>query len=114
MAKTKTSAKVPEAIPTIYAGVQLKSRLEAQMAYLFDTFRIPWRYECTSMMLPSGILYTPDFWLPYHMAVVECRGYHSAKGERQLESFGEQIQLGNIKSKSTVNEKWWPLKSFLL
>jgi hypothetical protein len=51
------------AIPTFYSGAQFKSRMEAQCACLFDKLGWEWEYEPWSLMLPSGLSYTPDFWI---------------------------------------------------
>jgi hypothetical protein len=44
------------AIPTVYAGVQFRSRLEARWAAFFDLLRWPWDYEPIDL---AG--YIPDF-----------------------------------------------------
>jgi hypothetical protein len=45
-----------QAIPTKYAGVQFRSRLEARWAAFFDLLRWPWHYEPIDL---AG--YIPDF-----------------------------------------------------
>lgn len=50
-------------IPTLYQGVQFRSRTEARWAAFFDAINLPWQYE------PEGYSdgetrYLPDFWLP--------------------------------------------------
>jgi len=50
---------VPSAIPTDYAGVRFRSRLEARWAALFDALDWPWAYEPLDL---EG--YVPDFVLP--------------------------------------------------
>lgn len=82
------------AIPTEYRGVRLRSRFEAQAAYMFDAFGWTWKYEPRSYMLPGGVTYTPDFYLPEQRAVVECRGYDSERGDAQIEAFGTVVQEG--------------------
>jgi hypothetical protein len=69
----------PSAIPTIYKGVQLKSRLESQAAYLFDLLGWKWEYEPESHMLQNGLAYTPDFLLTNRRDYIECRGYETQK-----------------------------------
>lgn len=87
-------AATPVAIPTVYKGIQLKSRLEAQAAFLFDALGWVWEYEPQSFMLPNGVSYTPDFLIPDLSLFVECRGYDSEKGRRQLEGFPELMAKG--------------------
>lgn len=52
-----------QAIPTMYRGVQFRSRLEARWAVFFDALGVEWHYEHEGYQLPSG-WYLPDFWLP--------------------------------------------------
>jgi len=78
------------AIPTIYNGVKLKSRMESQCALLFDRLGWEWMYELRSYMLPNGLQYMPDFTIPGH-GVFECRGYDSEKGRTQVSEFGALI-----------------------
>lgn len=84
------------AIPTTYRGIQFKSRLEAQCAVMLDKMSCHWTYEPTSFMLPSGVAFTPDFLvkgLGFSHVYVECRGYKTRRGERQIDELGE-IVLG--------------------
>lgn len=83
------------AIPTIYNGITLKSRMEAQCALLFDRCGWKWEYEPKSFMLKNGVNYMPDFHLTEFKTVVECRGYESEKGTRQIQGFAaEYADLG--------------------
>ena len=81
----------PKAIPTVYGGVQFKSRMEAQCALLFDRFSVKWRYEPESYLLPSGINFMPDFYLYDLHTYFECRGYHTERSDAQVCEFGELI-----------------------
>lgn len=53
----------PRPIPTQYAGVRFRSRLEARWAVFFDSLGIRWVYEPDGLEI-DGIWYLPDFWLP--------------------------------------------------
>ena len=65
-----------KAIPTIYNGIELKSRFEANVAYLFSQLSLKWQYEPTSFLLPEcGLHYMPDFYLPQVSLWTEVRGY---------------------------------------
>lgn len=81
------------AIPTNYRGIQLKSRMEAQCAVLFDKLGWNWKYEPFSLMLPCGTTYIPDFQIegPAYM-IVECRGYESERGKRQINAFAAAVE----------------------
>lgn len=51
-------ASRPTAIPTVYKGVQFRSRLEAKWAYFFDALGWQWEYEPIDLDY-----YIPDFLL---------------------------------------------------
>ena len=87
MKTTTDETGTPElsAIPTFYAGTQFKSRLEAQAAALFDKLGWKWEYEKFSLMLPSGLTFIPDFYIESIALLVECRGYVSTRGRRQID-----------------------------
>ncbi len=52
-----------KALPTTYAGVEFRSRIEARWALFFDKLGVSWSYEREGYELPTGN-YLPDFWLP--------------------------------------------------
>lgn len=54
------SARI-RAVPTEYAGVVFRSRLEARWAVFMDTVGIMWEYEPERVQLPGGGTYLPDF-----------------------------------------------------
>jgi hypothetical protein len=60
-----------KAIPTLYNGVAMRSRLEARWASMFDALRWHWEYEPD---LQAGFV-IPDFLLPNfaHPIVLECK-----------------------------------------
>ncbi len=87
-----TTQKSIVAIPTVYKGIQLKSRMEAQCAYLFDKLGWAWEYEPKSFLLPNGLAYRPDFWLPQQKTFFECRGYKSDKGFKQISGFASFVR----------------------
>ncbi len=100
---------VKDAIPTTYNGVEMKSRLEAQCAYLLDCLGWDWQYEPTSYMLPNGVSFTPDFLVTDQGLFIECRGYDSAKGNRQLAGF-----IGMMKGGVPAIEGEEPVRSFIV
>ncbi len=63
-------------IPTKYAGVAFRSRLEARWAAFFDLFRVRWDYE--PLDLPG---WTPDFLLhtPRGPVLAEVKPVHLGK-----------------------------------
>lgn len=52
-----------------------RSRLEAGWAQTFDTLRIAWEYEETSLIV-AGERYCPDFYLPDMRVFAEVKGPH--------------------------------------
>jgi hypothetical protein len=63
-----------EAKPTTYAGIEMRSRLEAGWAASLDQLGIEWEYEPETIRLESGAWYVPDFWLPALRTVIEVKG----------------------------------------
>lgn len=63
-----------QSIPTLYGGIEFRSRLEANVASLFDACGVSWVYEQESCELPGVGRYLPDFWLPDARQVVEVKG----------------------------------------
>ena len=50
-------------VPTLYKGIQFRSRLEARWAIFFDELGIKWDYEPETFQTKYGY-YMPDFFLP--------------------------------------------------
>jgi len=66
-------ASIPS-IPTTYAGVEFKSRLEAHWAMFFAALGTPWMYEPkTYRMSGQKWQYTPDFLLPELGVLLEVK-----------------------------------------
>lgn len=84
------------AIPTQYKGIEFKSRLEADTAILLDEFWIKWEYEPASFLFSDGTHYQPDFWLAEQRLWIECRGYTSELGERQINDFIRVVRNGSL------------------
>ncbi len=47
--------------PTVYAGVEFRSRLEARHAVFYDALGCRWEYEPWQWVMPNGWTYTVDF-----------------------------------------------------
>lgn len=80
-----------EAIPSWYAGITFRSKLEADWAATLDEWHVPWAYEPETITLPSGANYIPDFWLPDHGIWLEVKG----TGVPRIE---KAIELGNARA----------------
>jgi len=61
-------------IPTIYKGIQMRSKLETKVALFLDYLKIKWEYEPKTFLLSNGIMYKPDFYLPEHKQWIEVKG----------------------------------------
>jgi hypothetical protein len=79
-----------EALPTWYAGVTFRSRLEADWAATLDSLDIHWEYEPETVTLPSGTRYIPDFHLPELGIWLEVKGTGVPRVEKAIE-FGESL-----------------------
>jgi len=77
-------------IPTIYAGVEFRSTLEADWAATLDSLGIVWQYEPEAVRLPSGVSYRPDFYLPRIATWLEVKGPHMQR-IRKTEELAETV-----------------------
>lgn len=87
------------AIPTLYAGVQFRSRLEARYASLFDHLGIKWAYEPVDL---RG--YIPDFLLTptgdsQAKALVEIKPGHDVQ---DLFDAGDKIQRSGWRDEAAI------------
>jgi hypothetical protein len=79
-----------EAIPTLYAGIQFKSRLEARFAEWLDERQFEWEYETKTFGINQ---YKPDFYVRVAGVYVEVKP--KEHGE-ELEIFRDDIQRSGI------------------
>lgn len=89
--KPNTFGIAPHAIPTLYHGVNYRSRFEADCALLLDRIGRAFEYEPQSFLLDDGTHYLPDFYVPSLRLWIECRGYESKKGGRQVDGFAKMV-----------------------
>ena len=73
------------AIPTVYRGVHMRSKLEARTAASMDAYGIEWEYESQGYDLGEGVLYLPDFWCPRIKTFVECKGVMTPDDLRKVD-----------------------------
>ena len=71
------------ALPTLYAGINFRSRSEARWAVFFDDLGVTWEYEPEGYSLPSGP-YLPDFLLPNQDVWYEVKGKPPTERESAL------------------------------
>ena len=79
-----------KAIPTVYKGVQFRSKLEAQWAKFFDSVGIEWAYEQEGYQFEDGTRYLPDFYLPEAKQFFEVKGVMTDKDMHKIEKMLEQ------------------------
>lgn len=88
------TGKTLVAIPTVFDGIEYRSRLEADTAKMLKDLRIPFQYEGRSYLLENGHHYRPDFLLYEGRQVLEVRGYESEKGNAQIVGFCHEVFSG--------------------
>jgi hypothetical protein len=102
------------AIPTIYRGIEFRSRLEAKWATMFDQLEWPWEYEPIDL---AG--YIPDFHIDFgeRQFFIEIKPemnnnqLYSAMAKAQDASDGCDEDLlvlgGSIGMKFPSDHRWW-------
>ncbi len=79
-------------IETKYKGYLFRSRAEARWAMFFDLMKIPYAYEPEGLLLPNGIRYLPDFYLP------DCDTWFEVKGvmdDTSIQKISALLKYGN-------------------
>jgi len=89
-------------VPTKYRGVQMRSKLEARVAKVLDTYCILWEYEPKRFDLKS-CTYMPDFYLPEFNIYLEVKPSNSYEKHPELYKVDLFRQSG--KSITIVAEK---------
>ncbi len=77
------TTSVVSALPTTYAGISFRSRIEARWAVFFDALGVTWEYEPEGYSLPSGP-YLPDFLLADQDVWFEVKGKPPTDRESSL------------------------------
>lgn len=85
-----------EALPSWYAGVTFRSKLEADWAATLDTLGITWQYEPETVRLPSGATYLPDFRLPDIRTWLEVKGRGVPRIEKATEFGTVRAERGEL------------------
>lgn len=67
--------------PTVYRGINFRSKLEAQTACFMHYAKIDSRYEKMKSVGPDDFVYTPDFWLPALNLFLEVKPCYPHIGE---------------------------------
>lgn len=85
-----------KSLPSEYAGVTFRSRLEARWAALFDHYELLWVYEPDAFNTPGG-RYLPDFLLPELGAFVEIKpeplAFNAAAVESVVRQTGKEFLI---------------------
>ncbi len=80
--------------PTLYHGIQFRSKLEAKWAVFFDTLAIPFEYEKQLFKFEDGTQYLPDFWLPTQNMWFEVKPEVISKPEMHKITLLAELQGG--------------------
>ena len=70
-----------KAIPTQFDGYQFRSRTEARWAVFLWLIVARYVYEPEGYILPSGVCYLPDFFLPEMDLYIEVKGVEPTNDE---------------------------------
>lgn len=88
-----TDATASTVLPTEYAGIVFRSRLEARWAVILDKVGARWQYEPEGYRLPSGS-YLPDFLLPDLSCYLEIKPEVADQAERdRIEQLARELAL---------------------
>ena len=79
-----------KAIRTEYNGILFRSKLEAEWAKFFDSFKIPWIYEAEGFEFRDGTRYLPDFYLPDAHQWFEVKGIMNNIDLHKIEMLGTE------------------------
>jgi hypothetical protein len=85
------NSRMIDAIPRWYDGITFRSSLEADWAATLDSLGIAWEYEPTTVTLPSGATYVPDFHLPEIGTWIEVKGRDIPRTEKAREYAGTLV-----------------------
>jgi hypothetical protein len=87
-----------KAHPTLYKGIQFRSRLEATWAAFFDLAGWKWEYEPEDLELEVDgkmVNWDPDFYVTFRCGHSECYGDHSlyveVKPYRSIREFDDHV-----------------------
>ncbi len=91
--------------PTIYRGIQMRSKIETRCAALLDSMSIIWQYEPKRFNLSlDGTTYCPDFYLPEFDIWLEVKWTKSYKRFPQLYKVDLLRKTGKLVTIVTHNE----------
>lgn len=83
-------------LPTTYAGVRFRSRLEADWARAFDEHAIRWTYEPEGWAFGPDLCYLPDFYLDELRTIVEVKGVLDDRSERKIRALEHEATLNDV------------------
>lgn len=92
--KQKSSGKW--GLPIIYDETKMRSKMEAEVAYIFDVLEIEWEYEPIAFQLKNSDTYIPDFHLPSLDTWVEVKGDMTEEDKQKIRFFhdmGKEIVI---------------------
>ncbi len=80
-------------LPSEFEGVLYRSRMEARWAVFMRACGVPFEYEIEGFDCGNGLLYLPDFFLPFQDAFMEVKSPVAGPAEwEKIRSLSQRIQ----------------------
>jgi len=89
-------------IPTLYKGINFRSRLEARCARLLDEMKLKREYESKAFVLENGKELWPDFFLPELNTWVETKGMITESDIEDFIDFSEEFGYEEVGAETGV------------
>jgi len=97
--------------PTIYKGIQMRSKLESRIAFFLDLLKIKWEYEPNSFLLSDGTSYIPDFYLTEMDIWLEVKGVICENNIEISKKFVKENKT-TLLMISNIDTMWFSLEDF--
>lgn len=101
----------PNVIPTMYKGIQFRSRLEARWAVFFDTLGIEWEYEPQgyAIGLSNHNPENPETIYTFSDGTTECGDWHKIRKEKMgITVVAERLSDGSEDVEWYLPDFWLP------
>lgn len=99
-------------IPTIYKGINMKSKLESKIAMFLDVLNIKWQYEPKKFLLSNGTPYIPDFYLTELKIWIEVKGLILKHNKEISKRFCKENKT-ELLIISNIDTMWFSSKDFI-
>ena len=99
-------------IPTIYKGIEMRSKLETKIAMFLDALNIKWKYEPKQFLLSNGTHYIPDFYLSDMKMWIEVKGL-ILKHNREISEVFVKENKTELLMISNIGNVWFSSRDFI-